>query len=115
MDAEGNGIHLAQSGYEKELLERWKPESGSDFPMIKLGEADFEAVETIDTAVLKEAQALRFTVAVNKDSSRPGIWGRNDEQVDDKEPTKSFRCWLCSPSLHQVKPWRFALLPGHAQ
>ena len=73
MDAEGNGIHLAQSGYEKELLERWKPESGSDFPMIKLGEADFEAVETIDTAVLKEAQALAGGLLWLSTKTRPDL------------------------------------------
>ena len=33
VDKDGDGLHLTQSGYEKEILERWPTERGSDFPL----------------------------------------------------------------------------------
>ena len=66
MDPNGNGIHLAQSGYEKELLDRWGTETGSEFPMFKLCETDLEGVENIDAGVVRDAQAL---VAVHKNAA----------------------------------------------
>ena len=41
VDKNGNGLHLAQSGYEKEILERWHVEQRSEFPNFKIGETDF--------------------------------------------------------------------------
>ena len=58
MDKNGDGIHLAQSGYEKEILERWPTEVGFDFPNFKINEADFEPVDHVEPGVLRDAQAL---------------------------------------------------------
>lgn len=73
MDSAGNGLHLAQKGYEKELLERWKVTGKSDFPMFKLSESDFEAVEVADVAVLKEAQALAGGLLWLSTKTRPDL------------------------------------------
>ena len=73
MDKNGNGLHLAQSGYEKEILERWHVEQRSEFPNFKIGETDFEAVEHIAPDVLKEAQALAGGLLWLATRTRPDI------------------------------------------
>ena len=73
MDKDNNGLHLSQSGYEKELLDRWNVGGGSEFPMFKLSEADFETVESVDAGVLKEAQALAGGLLWLSTKSRPDL------------------------------------------
>ena len=73
VDKEGNGLHLAQSGYEKEILERWQVKLRSEFPNFKISEADFEAVEHKDPQVLKEAQALAGGLLWLATRTRPDI------------------------------------------
>ena len=58
MDKDGDGIHLAQKGYEKEILERWPTEAGLDFPNFKINKTDFEPVGHVEPGVLRDAQAL---------------------------------------------------------
>eukprot|EP00435_Cladocopium_sp_Y103_P007278 s1855_g2.t1 len=38
VDSGGNGLHLSQSGYEKELLERWQVDHAIDVPQFKINE-----------------------------------------------------------------------------
>ena len=66
----------ARGRYEKELLDRWNVGSGSEFPMFKLSEADFEAVESVDSVdagVLREAQALAGGLLWLSTKSRPDL------------------------------------------
>ena len=72
-DKDGNGLHLAQSGYEKELLERWQTEQGSEYPNFKICEADFETVEKVDPNILKEAQALAGGLLWLSTRTRPDV------------------------------------------
>ena len=109
MDEKGNGIHLAQSGYEKELLERWNAANGLEFPMFKLCESDFEAVEKIDPAVLREAQALAGGLWWLSTKTRPDFLRSGDHE---QESSKGLGRGLCTPALHQIEPWRLALFPG---
>ena len=73
MDANGNEIHLAQSSYEKELLDRWGTNTGSDFSMFNFCESDFEGVEDIDAGILKEAQALAGGLLWLSTKTRPDL------------------------------------------
>eukprot|EP00435_Cladocopium_sp_Y103_P053777 s587_g17.t1 len=73
MDKDGNGLHLAQSGYEREMLERWQVSHGVEFPHIKLNETDFEQVEDINPKVLREAQALAGGLLWLATKTRPDL------------------------------------------
>eukprot|EP00435_Cladocopium_sp_Y103_P017368 s2125_g4.t1 len=73
VDQDKNGLHLAQSGYEQELLDRWQVSSGVDYPHFKLSEADFEPSESIDPKVLKEAQALAGGLLWLATKTRPDL------------------------------------------
>ena len=73
VNKEGNGLHLSQVGYEKEMLDRWQVQHGVAFPHFKLSESDFEAVEAIDPKILKEAQALAGGLLWLATKTRPDL------------------------------------------
>ena len=117
MDKDNNGLHLSQSGYEKELLERWNVGGGSEFPMFKLSEADFETVESVDAGVLKEAQALAGGLLWLSTKSRPDLsYGVSTmSRLMTRNPPKSFGCRPCVVAIPQIQPGRSSLHPGHCQ
>eukprot|EP00435_Cladocopium_sp_Y103_P021236 s2552_g5.t1 len=73
VDKNQDGLHLSQSGYEKEVLDRWRVGRGAEYPHFKLSETDFEQVENIDPKVLKEAQALAGSLLWLATKTRPDL------------------------------------------
>eukprot|EP00435_Cladocopium_sp_Y103_P070969 s226_g36.t1 len=73
INKEGNGLHLSQKGYEREMLDRWQVQHGVAVPHFKLSESDFDAVDAIDPKTLKEAQALAGALLWLATKTRPDL------------------------------------------
>ena len=104
----GDHLHLTQSGYEKEILERRRDgqrKGDLTFPTSR-SEADFEAVDNISPDTLREAQTLAGGLLWLDTRTRPDLaFGVSTMSPDAQEPAEGFGGWKGSSELHQGQPW----------
>ena len=72
-DSEGDGFRVSQQRYEKEMLQRWGVEEGTDYPVFKVSEADEVPCEQIDPNQLRQAQAVAGSLLWLTTRTRPDI------------------------------------------
>lgn len=56
--AKDDGFIVSQKLYEREVLQRWKVDSGVAYPLFKVGENDDDPEYEVDQNMIREAQAL---------------------------------------------------------
>ena len=71
-DAGGDGFHIAQTMYEKEILAKWNVTGKSAFPAFKISEED-EMSREFDQNELREAQALTGALLWLSTRTRPDL------------------------------------------
>ena len=72
-DGNGDGYHLSQQRYEREMLQRWEVTEGADYPVFKVTEDDDHLDEPVDPNLLRKAQAVAGSLLWLTTRTRPDI------------------------------------------